>query len=64
MLYSFADVEADDLAAIKAAENEIGTPLLAMQPVDLSPAPLDSRKLAQLKSLEDRLGVVLVAVKH
>lgn len=64
MLYSFADIQTDKLDAIKAAEQEIGTPLLAMQPVEVNPAPLDSKKLAKLKSLEDQLGVVLVAVKH
>ncbi len=64
MLYSFADVEAEKLDAIKAAEAEIGTPLLAMRPVEINPAALDSRKLAKIRSLEDRLGVVLVAVKH
>jgi len=64
MLYSFADIEPEKLNAIKAIEEEIGSPLLAMQPVDLNPAPLDSEKLAKLKSLEDDLGVVLVAVKH
>lgn len=64
MLYSFASIEADKLDAIKAVEQEIGSPLLAMQPVDVNPAPLDSKKLAKLKSLEDELGVVLVAVKH
>jgi len=64
MLYSFADIEPDKLDAIKAIEQEIGSPLLAMQPVDLNPAALDSKKLAKLKTLEEELGVVLVAVKH
>ena len=64
MLYSFASIEPDTLDAIKSVEQEIGSPLLAMKPVDVNPAALDSKKLAKIKSLEDELGVVLVAVKH
>lgn len=64
MLYSFASIESEKLDAIKAIEQEIGSPLLAMKPVAVNPAPLNSKNLAKLKTLEDELGVVLVAVKH
>jgi hypothetical protein len=54
----------DDLKAIMALENELGTPLLAFScRSDLKPADVSGDQLAKIKALEGKLGLSLVAVK-
>ncbi|MGO1120888.1 hypothetical protein ACTL6U_19465 [Rhodovibrionaceae bacterium A322] len=64
-LYGFDGVNQQQLDAIQALEKEIGSPLLAMRPVEVSPASPDNATLEKVKKLEEELGLVLVAVaKH
>jgi hypothetical protein len=54
----------DDLKAIMALENELGTPLLAFScRPELKPADVTGDQLAKIKALETKLGLSLVAVK-
>jgi hypothetical protein len=54
----------EDLAAINALENELGTPLLAFScRADLKPAEVSAVQLAKIQALEGRLGLSLVAVR-
>lgn len=63
MLYPFAALEADKLDAIRKLENEIGSPLVALTPVDADTAALPKDQLRKLQALEDELDIVLVAVR-
>ncbi len=54
----------DDLQAINALENELGTPLLAFScRADLKPADVTGDQLAKIQALENKLGLSLVAVR-
>ena len=54
----------EDLQAITALENELGTPLLAFScRADLMPADVTQDQLAKIQALENKLGLSLVAVK-
>ena len=54
----------EDLQAINALENELGTPLLAFScRADLSPADLTTEQLAKIQALENKMGLSLVAVR-
>jgi hypothetical protein len=54
----------EDLMAISALENELGTPLLAFScRADLKPADVTGDQLAKIKALEGKLGLSLVAVR-
>jgi hypothetical protein len=54
---------AEDLQAITALEQELGTPLLAFACWDLNPADVTPDQLAKIQALENKLGLSLVAVK-
>lgn len=60
--YAFANLEDDQLQAVKSLETRIGRPLVAMQPVEMRPAALDDGTLSAVKELESKLGVALVAI--
>lgn len=63
MICSLARLESRDLDTIKSLEGELGRPLLAFSCHDVAPAELSDEQVARIKSLEDTLGVFLVAVK-
>ena len=63
MVYTIATINEDHLNDIAELEKEIGTPLIAMAPVGVAPAKLDREKLDRIQALEEKLGVVLVAVE-
>ncbi|WP_426437186.1 hypothetical protein [Bradyrhizobium genosp. P] len=63
MLYPLANLKSNHLKAIQDLEREIGSPLIAMLGVSVESATLADDKLSQLQTLEEKLGVVLVAVK-
>lgn len=63
MLYPLATLEADKLNAVRELENEIGSPLVALSPVEAETATLPKDQLKKLQALEDELDVVLVAVR-
>jgi hypothetical protein len=53
----------EDLQAITALEQELGTPLLAFACHDLKPAEVSTDQLAKIQALENKLGLSLVAVR-
>ncbi|WP_170326521.1 hypothetical protein [Ruegeria arenilitoris] len=63
MLYPLATLEADKLNAVRALEQEIGRPVVALAAVDADTANLPQDDLKKLQALEDELDVVLVAVR-
>lgn len=63
MLCSLSNLDDSDLKAIQDMENRIQKPLLAFSCQDLGFAELTSDELANLKELEKRLGLSLVAVE-
>lgn len=63
MLYPLATLETDTLKAIRALENDIGSPVLALAGVDTETTALGKDQLKKLQDLEAELGVVLVAVR-
>jgi hypothetical protein len=48
---------------IKAVEQEVGKTLLAYSCYNVSPADLNKDELARISEAEQKLGVVLVAIK-
>lgn len=60
--YAFANLEDEQLQAVKSLETRIGRPLVAMEPINMRPAELDDGALSAVKELESKLGVALVAV--
>lgn len=63
MLYPLATLEAEKLQAVQDLETEIGSPIVALSAVKTASADLSQDKLDKLKSLENELDVVLVAVR-
>ncbi len=63
MIYNYAKLEDAKLNKVKALENEIGTPLLALGGYEPECARLDRAKLAKIRAVEKEMGVVLLAVK-
>ena len=63
MLYPIANLESDKLDAVRALEQEIGSPVVALAAIDTDTANLPKDDLAKLQALEDELDVVLVAVR-
>lgn len=64
MLYSFANLNADNLQDIQGLEKEIGAPLVAMAQVQgTDAASISEDQVTKIRELEKRLGVVLLAVQ-
>jgi len=57
----FASLNDDQLAEVKALEEEFGVGLLALQPATLKLAELTPEQIEKLSAVEDKLGVMLVA---
>jgi hypothetical protein len=55
-----ASLNPDTLDKIKVMEEELGCPILALEPY-FSPAQLSEQQVQRLKALEEELGVVLLA---
>ncbi len=65
MLYSISNqIDSPALDAIKRLEGKLGKTLIAFDKIENDADKLDASELAELQSLEQNLGVVLVAVKH
>jgi hypothetical protein len=58
-----AKLDEPTLEKIRVMEEELGTPILALEPY-LPAAPLTSDQVARLKQLEQELGVILLAYKQ
>lgn len=57
------NVGTTQLDAIRALEKQLGTTLLAYGCHEVQPAKPTDQQLAEIKKLEEKLGVVLVAVE-
>ncbi len=60
--YALAQLSEERLETIRALEKDLGKRVVAFAPTPIEPAPLDQTALDKLRSAEQRLGVVLVAV--
>ena len=63
MLCSLSNLTSRDLDQIQMVEAEVGQPLLAFSCHDLSPATLSGEQLKRIQTLEQELGIALVAVQ-
>lgn len=64
-MYVISKLDHHQLEAVREMESRLGKPLLALSEVDVrSDDSLTESEIERLQSLEDDLGVVLVAVKH
>ena len=62
-MFTLAHLNEDQLLRIQKFEEESGVKLLAMDSLQVQPAPLNEDNLKRLESLEGDLGVCLVAVE-
>ncbi len=63
MLCSFASLNSDSLGAIKAFEERTGKVVLAFSCWDANADSLSEEELSEIKELEQKLGLSIVAVK-
>jgi len=63
MLCSLANVGEKDLAQVQSLEKKLGTTLLVYGCHEAKPAEPTSAQLEEIKKLEEKMGVVLVAVE-
>lgn len=52
----------EELEAVQELERRVGVRILALRDIDVEAAAIDAELLAQIKALEERLGLCLVAV--
>jgi hypothetical protein len=62
MLCSLSNLKDQDVQQIRQLESELGITVLAFSCHDAEPAPLNKETLEKIQSMEDRLGLSLVAV--
>lgn len=63
MLCTFAHLEEEKLADLKSLEKKLGKIILAYSCRDVDAAPLKEDEISQIKQVEKRMNVSLVAVK-
>ncbi len=63
MLCTLAHLEKEKLVDIQSLEKNIGKTLIAFSCKDLDVAPLKEEELQQIKKVEQKLNISLVAVK-
>ena len=65
MLCSLATkLDQGQIQEIETLAQDMGTPILAFACHQMDAAPLDADQIDRIKSLEDKLGVALVAVRN
>ncbi|MEH0018101.1 MAG: hypothetical protein V6Z89_00540 [Desulfobacter sp.] len=62
MLCSLSNLKVQDIEQIKALEADLGVTVLAFSCHDTEPTILDKDTLERIQSLENKLGLSLVAV--
>lgn len=62
MIFSVAQLSADQLDTIKDLEKQTGRCIVALQSMPGEPAQLSDDELSSLQDAEKRLGLTLVAV--
>ncbi len=63
MICSYADLDTGKLDEIQALEKELGKVLIAFSCRDVNADTLSESEMAQLKEVEEKLGVALLAVR-
>ena len=63
MLCTLAKLEKEKLAEVQSLEKNIGKTLIAFACKDISIDPLKDNELSEIKKVEQKLNVSLVAVK-
>lgn len=63
MLCSFSTLDNNSLESIQALEKDLGRMLLSFTCHQIEPAEIKDEELSKISELENKLGVVLVAVK-
>ena len=63
-MFTCSTLNAPSLRAVRRLESEIGAPVVALTEIPSPPADLDADALAKIETLEQELGLVLVAVKE
>lgn len=63
MLCSLSNLKDKDILQIKELESELGITMLAFSCHDAEPALLNNETLEKIQSMENKLGLSLVAVK-
>lgn len=62
MLCSLSNLKEQDIAEVKQLESDLGITLLAFSCHDAEAAALDTETLTKIQSVENKLGLSLVAV--
>jgi hypothetical protein len=63
MLCSFAQLDSEKLEAVQSLEKKLGKTVIAFECRDIGITPLKDDEITQLRDLEKKLGLALVAVK-
>ncbi len=63
MICNLSRLDEAKIDAVRAVESKIGKTLLAFSCSDISPADLSAEELNQIREMENKLGLVLIAVK-
>jgi len=63
MLCTFAQLDGEKLKAVQSLEKKMGKTVVAFSCKDIGITPLKDDEIAQLRDLEKKLGLALVAVK-
>ena len=64
MLCSLSQLDGTKVDQIKAAEKKLGKTLLAYNCYESKPEELSTHELKEIQVLENKLGVLLIAVKQ
>ncbi len=64
MMYNVSSLDHESVDALQALERETGRTLLAFSLLPVVSDDLSEAELAKIQALEQRLGVVLVAVRQ
>lgn len=63
MLCTMAALDKEKLEAIQSLEKKLGKTVLAFSCKDINATPLKEDEITQIKEVEGKLGLALVAVK-
>ncbi len=63
MICNLSRLDEAKIEAVRAVERKMGKTLLAFSCRDISPADLTAEELNQIRETENKLGLVLIAVK-
>jgi hypothetical protein len=62
-LYGFAKLSPEQLARVQETEKKIGTRLLVLHALEVTPDALQQEQVEALRRLEQELGHIILAVK-